>query len=208
MSNVTEPDEIRRSVRDHYADIARKSSSCCAPSKPDPVRESSSCCGPSKPDPDSTNLDDLSNALPEDIANFSLGCGDPITIANLQAGETVVDLGSGGGLDCFLASQRVGPAGRVIGVDMTPEMLAKARGNAERLGFQNVEFREGYIEHLPVGEGEADVVISNCVINLSPDKPQVFRDVYRVLRPGGRISISDIVTNGELPQIVKAKVGS
>lgn len=206
MSNVTEPDEIRRSVRDHYADIARKSSSCCGSSKPDPVRESSACCGPSKPDPDSTNLDDLSNALPEDIANFSLGCGDPITIANLQAGETVVDLGSGGGLDCFLASQRVGPAGRVIGVDMTPEMLAKARGNAERLGFQNVEFREGYIEHLPVGEGEADVVISNCVINLSPDKPQVFRDVYRVLRPGGRISISDIVTNGELPQIVKASM--
>lgn len=201
MSNTIAPDEIRRSVRDHYADIARKSSSCCGPSTKD-----SDCCGSSTPEPKSSYPDDLANVLPEDIANFSLGCGDPITIAGLQAGETVVDLGSGGGLDCFLASQRVGPAGHVIGVDMTPEMLAKARGNAERLGFPNVEFREGYIEHLPVGDGEADVVISNCVINLSPDKPQVFRDIYRILRPGGRISISDIVTNGELPQIVKSSM--
>lgn len=206
MSNIKEPDEIRRSVRDRYADIALKSSSCCGSSQPAQAQESSSCCSSSKPNPDSAYPDDLANALPEDIANFSLGCGDPITIASLQAGETVVDLGSGGGLDCFLAAQRVGPSGRVIGVDMTPEMLAKARGNAERLGFPNVEFREGYIEHLPVGDGEADVVISNCVINLSPDKPQVFRDIYRVLRPGGRISISDIVTNGELPQIVRASM--
>ncbi len=203
MSNVIAPDEIRRSVREHYADLARKSSSCCGSSTP----AADSCgCSSTKPDPDSTYPDNLANAVPEDIANFSLGCGDPITIAALQAGETVIDLGSGGGLDCFLAAQRVGPSGHVIGVDMTPEMLAKARANAERLGFPHVEFREGYIEHLPVADDQADVVISNCVVNLSPDKPQVFRDIYRVLRPGGRISISDIVTNGELPGIVKASM--
>jgi SAM-dependent methyltransferase len=188
MSNLIAPEEIRASVREHYADLARKSSSCCAPS----------AC-----DCDSNYPDQLANAVPDDIANFSLGCGDPITIANLQAGETVVDLGSGGGLDCFLAAQRVGAGGHVIGVDMTPEMLAKARAHAARLGFANVEFREGLIEHLPIGDGEADVVISNCVINLSPDKPQVFREIYRVLRSGGRVSISDIVTNGDLPAVVQ-----
>lgn len=187
MSNVIAPNEIRTLVREHYAGIARNSSSCC---------------GPDACDCNSNYPDQLANAVPEDIADFSLGCGDPITIASLQPGETVVDLGSGGGLDCFLAAQRVGEKGRVIGVDMTPEMLAKARGNAMRLGVTNVEFREGYIEHLPVADGEADVVISNCVINLSPDKPQVFRDVYRALRSGGRISVSDIVTNGELPEVV------
>ncbi len=190
MSSVITPDEIHSSVRDHYADLARQASSCCGPS-------SSECdCNTNYPD-------QLANAVPADIANFSLGCGDPITIAHLQPGETVVDLGSGGGLDCFLAAQRVGPTGRVIGVDMTPEMLNKARGNAERLGVANVEFREGYIEHLPVEDGTADVVISNCVINLSPDKPQVFRDIFRVLRSGGRVAVSDIVTNGELPQAVR-----
>lgn len=198
MSNVIAPDEIRRSVRDHYADLAIKSSSCCGSTQ----SVDSSCCTPTK-DADSTYADELANAVPEDIANFSLGCGDPITIASLQPGETIVDLGSGGGLDCFLAAQRVGATGKVIGVDMTPEMLAKARGNAKRLGTTNVEFREGFIEHLPVADGEADVVISNCVINLSPDKPQVFRDIYRVLKPGGRISVSDIVTNGELPAAVQ-----
>ncbi len=226
MSKTIAPDEIRQSVRDHYADLARKSStSCYGPSaKPQPKASSccgspaevksqaSSCCGPApaadiKDEDGAGNYPDaLANAMPEDIANFSLGCGDPITLANLQPGETVVDLGSGGGLDCFLSAQRVGPAGRVIGVDMTPEMLAKARANAQRLGMSNVEFREGYIEHLPVSDGEADVVISNCVINLSPDKPQVFRDIYRALKPGGRISISDIVTSGELPGAVKASM--
>ncbi len=188
MSNVIAPDEIRSSVREHYAGLARQASSCCGPSTCD--------CDPNYPD-------QLANAVPEDIANFSLGCGDPITIASLQPGETVVDLGSGGGLDCFLAAQRVGAPGHVIGVDMTPEMLAKARGNAQRLGVSNVEFREGFIEHLPVADGEADIVISNCVINLSPDKPQVFRDIYRVLRSGGRVSVSDVVTNGELPVAVQ-----
>ncbi|MBI4787394.1 MAG: arsenite methyltransferase [Chloroflexi bacterium] len=193
MSNIIAPDEIRSSVREHYGKLARKSSSCCGPSACD--------C-----DFNSMYSNQLANAVPEDIANFSLGCGDPITIASLQPGETVVDLGSGGGLDCFYAAQRVGATGRVIGVDMTPEMLAKARGNATRLGVTNVEFREGYIEHLPVADGEADVIISNCVINLSPDKPQVFRDMYRALRSGGRISISDIVTNGELPAIVQSSM--
>jgi SAM-dependent methyltransferase len=188
MSNVIAPNEIRESVREHYADLARRAATCC---------------GPSACDCDSNYPDQLANAVPEDIANFSLGCGDPITIASLKPGETVVDLGSGGGLDCFFAARRVGPGGHVIGVDMTPEMLAKARGNAARLGVTNVEFREGYIEHLPVADAAADVVISNCVINLSPDKPQVMRDIYRVLRSGGRVSVSDIVTNGELPQTVK-----
>ena len=188
MSNVIAPDEIRTSVREHYADLARRDATCC---------------GPSACDCNSNYPDQLADAVPEDIANFSLGCGDPITIASLQSGETVVDLGSGGGLDCFFAAQRVGPAGRAIGVDMTPEMLAKARGNATRLGVTNVEFREGYIEHLPITDAEADVIISNCVINLSPDKLQVFREMYRALRSGGRVSVSDIVTNGELPQTVK-----
>ena len=191
MSQLIAPDEIKTSVREHYADLARKSSSCC---------------GPSDCDCNSLYPKDLAAQMPDDIANFSLGCGDPITIANLQPGETVVDLGSGGGLDCFFAAQRVGSAGRVIGVDMTPEMLAKARGNAARLGVQNVEFREGYIEQLPVADGEADVVISNCVINLSPDKPQVFREIYRALKPGGRVGVSDIVTRGELPQAVKTSM--
>lgn len=219
MSQSINPDEIRESVREHYAERARKAStSCCSSSATVTGRKSqakaTSCCGSpapagvdlKSPDLEAQYPDALADALPDDIANFSLGCGDPITLANLQPGETVVDLGSGGGLDCFLAAQRVGATGHVIGVDMTPEMLAKARANAERLQMPNVEFREGYIEHLPVEDSTADVVISNCVINLSPDKPQVFRDIYRVLKPGGRISVSDIVTSGELPAIVKSSL--
>jgi len=180
-------------VREHYAERARKADSCCAPAS------ASSCC-------DSKNViypDELLVAVPDDVANFSLGCGDPITLAALQPGQTVLDLGSGGGLDCFLAAKKVGQSGHVIGVDMTPEMLEKARASAARMGVTNVEFRQGFLEDLPVDDDSIDVVISNCVINLSPDKAKVFNEVYRVLRPGGKLAVSDIVTDGPLPDAIK-----
>lgn len=193
------PQTIRDTVREYYADRARSSDSCCGPSD---------CCGGANV---TLYEDQLLADLPTDVANFSLGCGDPISLAGLQPGETVLDLGSGGGLDCFLAAKQVGATGKVIGVDMTPEMLGRARAAAERLGAANVEFRHGYLEALPVEDSSVDVVISNCVINLSPDKPQVFREIFRALRspdpasgkPGGRIAVSDIVTNGPLPQVVQ-----
>jgi len=183
---------IHENVREHYAALARTSNSCCGDGTGN-----------------SALYDEkLIQSVPADISSFSLGCGDPITLAALRPGETVLDLGSGGGLDCFLAAKAVGEAGRVFGVDMTPDMLAKARANAERLGYANVEFREGYLEALPIEDGSIDVVISNCVINLSPDKPQVFREIARVLKPGGRVAVSDIVTNGALPEAVQTNMAS
>jgi SAM-dependent methyltransferase len=165
---------------------------------------SGSCCGD-----DSANAVTLYDQallvdLPVDVTGLSLGCGDPVSIAALNEGETVIDLGSGGGIDCFLAARQVGPAGRVIGVDMTPAMLEKAEANRAQLGVPNVEFRQGQIEALPVDEATVDVILSNCVINLSPDKPAVFAEMLRVLKPGGRVSVSDIVTEGEFSDELRA----
>lgn len=186
------PTPIHTAVREHYAELAKSSGSCCGPASV-ASRETENKLYPA----------DLLTTVPSDISNFSLGCGDPISLAELQPGQTVLDLGSGGGLDCILAAQKVGETGHVIGVDMTPEMLEKARANVKRLGLKNVEFRQGFLESLPVEENSIDVIISNCVINLSPDKPQAFREIFRVLRPGGKVAVSDIVTNGPLPEAVK-----
>lgn len=193
--------EVKKIVRDGYGKIAAESMSCCGPVK--------ACgCGTSTADSMSRRVgytDDEINAVP-DGANLGLGCGNPTALASLKEGEIVLDLGSGAGFDCFLAAKKVGPTGRVIGVDMTPEMLDKARANAANSGYTNVEFRMGEIENLPTGDGSVDVIISNCVINLSPDKRRVFREAFRVLKPGGRIMVSDIVLTQPIPDMIRNSI--
>ena len=194
--------DIKNIVREKYGNIAATSGSCC--------RSVSCCGGPAvvteigkKIGYDEADL----SAAPEG-ANLGLGCGNPIALASLKEGETVLDLGSGAGFDCFLAAGRVGPTGRVIGVDMTPEMIERATENARKDGIENVEFRQGDIEHLPVEDGSVDVIISNCVINLAPDKGRVFSEAFRVLKPGGRLMVSDIVLTRPLPDFVKNSVAA